>query len=211
VSSRPATIAPGEGVVPMVVRLHEPEPLPLTILRPGAVAVFQGAPGTGVTEVEAGYLRATAIDDHGCELLVDVLGPRDAVGEPLGASSPWTLRAVGPVRLRHVTGPRAAEAIARRSERLVAHALDLAWLDVTARIERRLRDLGERIGLPEPGGLVVPVRLTQDDLALMTGTTRESANRAVRTLEARDVIRTVRRARYLVRVPLHSVSEARPM
>lgn len=200
-----ARLASREGVVPLVVRLHEPQPLPLTILRPRTVAVFQGAPGTGVNVVETGHLRVTAIDDDGHELLVDVLGPGDAVGDPLGAASPWTIRAAGPVRLRAVTGPDATAAVARRAERLVAHAIDLAWLDVTERIRRRLVDLGHRLGQPAPGGLLLPVRLTQDDLASMTGTSRESANRAVRALEARDVIRTVRRARYLLRVPLHAV------
>jgi len=202
-SAAPARVR-AEGVVPMVVRLHDAEPLPLTILRPGQTFGRQGEPARGVAFVEAGVLRVSTIAVDGHELLVDVVGPAHTVGELSGLAT-CTFRAISPVRLRTVTGTAAARALDERARRAVALAADLAWLDVTTRIERRLRDLASRVGRPALGGIAIPVRLTQDDLAAMVGATRETANRAIRVLVARRALEVARRGRYIVRTPLQLV------
>jgi CRP-like cAMP-binding protein len=188
----------------MVVQPHDAEPLPLTILRPTQTFGRQGDPAPGVAYVEAGVLRVSTLAVDGHELLVDVVGPAQTVGE-LGGLATCTVRAMSPVRLRSLTGTAAARALDERARRAVTLAADLAWLDVTTRIERRLRDLASRVGRPAHGGIAIPVRLTQDDLAAMVGATRETANRAIRVLVARRAIDVVRRGRYVVRTPLQLV------
>jgi CRP-like cAMP-binding protein len=188
----------------MVVHLHDAEPLPLTILRPKQTFGRQGEPAPGVAFVEAGVLRISTVAVDGHELLVDVVGPAQTVGELSGLAT-CTVQALSPVRLRSLGGFSAARALDERARRAVALAADLAWLDVTTRVERRLRDLASRVGRPTAGGVAIPVRLTQDDLAAMVGSTRESANRAIRVLVARRAIDVVRRGRYVVRTPLQLV------
>jgi CRP/FNR family transcriptional regulator, cyclic AMP receptor protein len=188
----------------MVVRSHDTEPLPLTILRPTQTFGRQGEPAPGVAFVESGVLRVSTLAADGHELLLDVVGPAQTVGE-LGGLATCTVRALSPVRLRSLSGVAAARALDERGRRAVALAADLAWLDVTTRIERRLRDLASRIGRPAAGGVAIPIRLTQDDLAAMVGATRETANRAVRALVARRAIEVVSRGRYIVHTPLQLV------
>jgi len=54
---------------------------------------------------------------------------------------------------------------------------------------------------------VIPVRLTQDDLASMVGATRETVNRSLGRLLARGVLERQGRARYVVRPQLRLVPD----
>jgi CRP-like cAMP-binding protein len=49
--------------------------------------------------------------------------------------------------------------------------------------------------------------LTQDEVAALAGTTRESANRALRSMVADGDIRMAARGRYVVRTRLRQVDE----
>src|SRR5439155_3661225 len=91
---------------------------------------------------------------------------------------------------------------AARVRRASILACDVAWLDVATRIERRLQDLAARFGRPVPGGTSIPITLRQDDLAALAGTSRETANRALRRLVERGRAQVERRGRYVVRSPL---------
>lgn len=185
------------------------EPLPLVVLRPGQEPVRQDEPSPALWVVESGVLRACVVAAEGHRLLLDLLGPGDLAGEPDGEPSACTLRAVRPTRLRPVPPARVAAGLAQRAARLTQLACDLAWLDAPGRVERRLDDLAERFGRPVPGGTAIAVRLTQDDLAGLAGTTRETANRAIRALTARGRLTVARRGRYVVRTPLRVVTAPR--
>lgn len=191
----------------MVVRpLGVVEPLPLVIVRTGQTPVRQDEPCPDQWVVESGVFAISIVDPDGRTMLLDLLGPGDALGVPDGHPVPWTATALRPARLRPVTG---TAALAASSARLASIVTDLAWFDITDRIERRLLDLARRLGRPAPGGVVIPVRLTQDDLASMVGATRESANRAVRALVARGSIDVAGRGRYIVRTQLRLVDDDR--
>jgi CRP-like cAMP-binding protein len=178
------------------------EPLPLVVVRTGHAPVRQGEPCSGLWVVESGVFRAEVIDREGRSFVVDLLGSGDVLGEPDAGPAPWTATALRPSRLHSVAPAAAAALLADRARRAVTVAGELAWLGVTDRIERRLRDLAERHGRPVAGGQLIPVRLTQDDVAAMVGATRESANRAVRTLVARGLLDVQGRGRYVVRAQL---------
>jgi CRP/FNR family cyclic AMP-dependent transcriptional regulator len=182
------------------------EPLPLLIVRTGATPVRQGEPCTDLWMVEVGTLRAAVVTSDGRQLTLDVLGTNDAVGDPSGAPATCTVTAVRPSRLRPVTGSAALTLLAARARRTEGLARDLAWLDVPMRIERRLQDLAARFGRPTEGGTVIPMRLTQEDLASLAATTRESTNRAVRRLVERGRLHVDHRGRYVVPSHLRLVS-----
>jgi CRP-like cAMP-binding protein len=175
------------------------------VLRQQATFVRQGAPGEGVWLVESGALRVGQVSDEGNELLLDVLGPGQGVGEPPGVLSPVTVRALRPCRLAPVSSRAAADLLVTRAHRAAALAADLAWLDVRARIERRLTDLADRFGRSVDGGRLILLALTQDEIAALAGTTRESANRALRALVADGTIRIAARGRYVVRSRLQAL------
>lgn len=182
------------------------QPLPLTVvLRQGATLVRQGAPCEGLWLLSSGALRVAQVSHDGRELLLDVLGVGDGVGEPPGVISPVTVRALRPCRLAPVSSRAAADLLTARAHRAAALAADLAWLDVRARILGRLDDLAQRFGCPVEGGRLILLPLTQDELAALAGTTRESANRALRALVADGTIRVAARGRYVVRSRLQVV------
>lgn len=182
------------------------QPLPLTVvLRQGATLVRQGAPCEGLWLLSSGALRVAQVSHDGRELLLDVLGVGDGAGEPPGVISPVTVRALRPCRLAQVSPRAAADLLTARAHRASALAADLAWLDVRARIVRRLDDLAQRFGRPVEGGRLILLPLTQDELAALAGTTRESANRALGALAADGTIRVAARGRYVVRSRLQVV------
>jgi CRP/FNR family cyclic AMP-dependent transcriptional regulator len=193
-------------VVPMIQRPRGVEPLPLLVLRPGQTPVRQGEGCAGLWVVETGLLRAFVVAPDGRELALDLLLPGDAVGEPAGATSSCSVRALRPTRLR-VPRPDAVPALlSARNRRLADLACQLAWVDVADRIERRLGDLATRAGYPRPdGSMALSIRLTQDEIASLAGTSRETANRALHRLMRRGVITAEGRGRYAVHRRLHLI------
>ena len=181
------------------------QPLPLVVVRTGHAAVRQGEPCPDLWAVESGVFAARIVSHEGRSFLFDLLGPGDAIGALADGPSPWTATALRPARLVPLRGPAATTAVAASAARATAIASDLAWFGVSERIERRLLDLAARIGQPGPGGTLIPVRLTQDDLASMVGATRETANRTLSTLVSRGVVERHGRARYVVRSQLRLV------
>jgi CRP-like cAMP-binding protein len=63
---------------------------------------------------------------------------------------------------------------------------------VTERVAGRLDDLAERFGRPVAGGRGISLALTQDDLADLAGSTRESVNRALAELARLGRVRATR-------------------
>ncbi len=183
----------------MAERSRRPyQPLPLIAIRRGQHVVRQGEPFAGPWVVRSGALLATAISHDGRVLALDVLGPGDLVGEPDGAPAEYGVRVLRPGRLRPARPAERTDLASIRARRMATLARDLAWLDVPTRIEERLLDLAGRFGRPVPGGLLVALPLTQEDLAALTGTSRETANRALRALEREGRVSMKGRGRYVV-------------
>jgi len=193
----------------MVVRpVGVVEPLPLVVVRTGHTAVRQGEPCPDLWSIESGVFAARIVSDDGRSFLIDLYGPGDPIGAPSELPSHVTATALRPARLRPLRGEEAVESLEALRGRITALTADLAWFGVTERIERRLADLASRIGRPTGGGTLIPVRLTQDDLASMVGATRETTNRALQTLFSRGVVDRQGRGRYVVRSQLRLVTEA---
>jgi len=189
----------------MLQRPEGVEPLPLVIVPGGRSAVRQGEHCRGLWRVASGVLRAEALSPDGRQLVIDLLGPGDLVGEPPGHPSALTVTALRPARLAPIGVPAAAPLLADRATRALRLACELAWRDVGARIEHRLVDLASRFGRPVDGGTVIPLTLTQEDIAALAGTSRETANRALGALIASGRVARLRRGRYVVRAHVRAV------
>ncbi len=179
------------------------EPLPLTVVRTGRVLVSQGQPCPGVWRIESGVLRAEVSTREGRELILDVLGAGEVAGHPGRGPSPWTLRALRATRLR--AGGDLSAGLAARERRLADLTASLLTHDVQTRVEDRLLDLARRFGRAGPGGVQIPFVVSQEDLAAMTASTRESVNRAIGRLVDQGRLQVLRRGRYLVRSQLRLV------
>jgi CRP/FNR family cyclic AMP-dependent transcriptional regulator len=187
------------------------EPLPLWFtLRPGAVPVRQGESTDGPWVVESGALRESIVTPEGRELTLRILGPGDLVGEPDGSPPATTARAIRPTNLRLVSATMASALLAERARHATELAADLAWTDVSLRLERRLADLAARFGSPTDDGVLIVLPLTHDDLASLTGATRETVSRTLHRLTERGVIRVAARGRYVVRTAVRTNEHRAP-
>lgn len=189
----------------MAARIPRHQPLPLIAVRQGQQVVRQGEPCPGPWVVASGALIATAVSADGHVLALEVLGPGDLVGEADGRPAEAGVRALRPSGLSPMADASLTPLVAARSRRAAALARDLAWLDVPARVEARLTELAGRFGRPVPRGIVLTLALTQDDLAALAGTSRESANRALRALERSGRLSIQGRGRYLLHPQLRAV------
>jgi len=65
---------------------------------------------------------------------------------------------------------------------------DLTFLDVRSRIVKNIHRLSEDYGKPVPGGLLVDLKLTHQQIANMVGTVRESVTKVLQELQDRGII-----------------------
>jgi CRP/FNR family transcriptional regulator/CRP/FNR family cyclic AMP-dependent transcriptional regulator len=87
----------------------------------------------------------------------------------------------------------------RRADNLIE---DVVFLDIPARLAKKLLELSRSHGKKKPDGSVeVDLRLTQQDIANMLGTTRESVNRQLVAFQDRGLI-SIDRQRITILKPL---------
>lgn len=180
----------------------------------GETIVGQGELTSCLYVVVQGIVKLTVVSAAGREAAVGLLGPGDVFGEhgmfePVPC--PWRARALRGCRItiiprdalrssldRH---PSLALALLRRVEarlRRTSEALENALLhDVPTRVSRQLATLARDHGRAVDGGLLIEAGLTQEDLAQMIGSSRETVNKAIAYFVARGLLR-IRGRRYLV-------------
>jgi CRP-like cAMP-binding protein len=182
-AGRPRSFGPGEVV------FHQGDPCDmLYLLRVGRVAVRVGTPDGDEVTVgllvapeefgEIGLIRA----DHRHTATVVALDDVQVV--VVHASRFHALRREYPELTDWLL-----QAVAQRLERTSCLLADALFVEADRRVARRLLDSLRAFAVT--GDDVVP--LAQDDLAAMAGVSRPTANRALRRLENRSVIRLGRR------------------
>lgn len=174
--------------------------------------------GEALYIVLSGGVKISIHESDGAEVILALLGPGDSVGEmslvdDAGHSADvttledsvllWMDRAAFRRCLREV--PALATNLLRElSTRLRAANLQvraLATLDVAGRVARQLLLFADRYGQPRPDGndgVLIPLPLTQRDIAQLVGATRERVNRALVSLRRRGAISTDGRHRITV-------------
>jgi CRP/FNR family transcriptional regulator len=175
----------------------------------GTTLVRQGEPTPCVYVVIRGAVRLSAVLLSGREVVLGILGGGDIFGEAAvldDPTSPVEARAIAttdvlPVSLpaleavfarRPATATQVVRMLAARLHRTSAALEDALARDVAARVSRTISDLASRHGASGPDGVRVGLPITQDEIAKIAGTSRESVNRTIASLSARRLVRTDR-------------------
>jgi CRP-like cAMP-binding protein len=183
----------------------------------GQLILHQGDPGDSLFVIIAGRVRIYTLSPEGHELSFciydkgDFFGemalltgePRSAYAEAMQSTEVLVLHRQA-FRRYLLTNPLAAihtiEVLSRRLRRTTESAEGLISLNVTQRIARKLLELTERYGVNQEEGVLIDLDLSQEDIATLVGTTRESANRALSALRDQGIVQ-VDRARIRVLDP----------
>jgi CRP/FNR family transcriptional regulator/CRP/FNR family cyclic AMP-dependent transcriptional regulator len=160
----------------------------------GDIIFQKDDPGQSLFIIESGSVRIYMPGTQGADLTLAVMGPGDFFGDQSlldGRPRSASAMAAGDSVLLSLersdfttlmrSRPDAALAIlavlSQRLRETDQTASDLAFLDVSGRLARKLLDLAETNGVERDDGVLLQVGLTQEDLANMIGVTRESVNR----------------------------------
>jgi CRP/FNR family transcriptional regulator len=173
----------------------------------GETLFYQGDPGCTCHLITKGRVRVYVMDEEGRELSVSILGWGEIVGEmalfeelPRSASvealeETYTLELHRDVLISCLQrSPALALSMLRdlsaRLRHATVEATELASLTVPERLVRRLEQLSAWSGQRVPDGTRISIPLTQQELATLVGTSRESVNRALVRLRKEGKVRT---------------------
>jgi CRP/FNR family cyclic AMP-dependent transcriptional regulator len=188
-------------------RALEPRFATLAVERGGAV-FREDEPGDALYVVLDGKITIGRTSESGRESLLALLGPGEVFGElsvfdgfartaTAVAVTDATLARLAHADLQHYLTERPGVAVALLrvlAERLRATNLamaDLVFTDVPGRVAKALLALAERFG---DGDTRVEHDLTQEELAQLVGSSRETVNKALADFAARGWIRLDARA-----------------
>ncbi len=183
----------------------------------GDIILHQGAPGDSLYIIISGRVRIYTLTVDGHELSVGIYdqgdffgemallsgGPRSAYVEALQPTQVLMLHQQA-FRSHLLSNPLAAvhiiETLSQRLRRATKSAEALISLNVSQRIARRLLELVERYGVVQEEGVLIDLDLSQEAIASLVGTTRESANRALSSMREQGIVQ-VERVRIRVLCP----------
>ncbi len=172
----------------------------------GTNLITADQPGEVVYVILEGTVKILVEQADGREVILAFLGAGDTVGEmslvdSAGRSATvvtlekclllWMDRRTFQELLVHV--PEFAQNLVRMLTsrlRLANEQIQaLSALDVAGRLARQLLAFSERYGLRQPnGGILIPLRLTQSDLADLVGASRERVNQVLGELRQRGLL-----------------------
>ncbi len=173
----------------------------------GEVLFHQGDPGATCHVIIAGRVRVFVVGEDGRELAMRIIGAGETVGEmalfeklPRSASiealeETHTLEIDQEAFFRILQrSPTLAlhllRAMSRRLRTTTEDAEGLASLPVPDRLMRQLRRLAQYSGAPTADGYIrIIPPMTQQELAALAGTSRESINRALVSLRREGRVR----------------------
>ncbi len=146
----------------------------------------KGDPGNQLYGILSGCLKILTTGKDGRDIVFTLMGPGEVLGEIAlldGEKRSATVVAVEPTELLSLAG-----VLASRVRRLSDRAEDRQTMPLPARIAKRLLSLSERHGKRPIVGGPVEVRLSQQDLADLVGTTRESVNKQLRAWQNEGIV-----------------------
>lgn len=174
---------------------------------PGDVLLSEGAYDRHAYLLMSGFVKVTATLENGQEALLSVRVGGDMIGEMAavdGAPRSATVTACGQLVARVLQPVKVADLMARRPEVAAAltrsvsdqlrwanrRRLDFGGYPVKVRLARLLVELAEVYGRPEPRGVVVGCRLTQPEIATLTGAAETTIHKALRELREQGLLET---------------------
>jgi len=169
------------------------------------VIFSQDDQGDSLYILESGRVKVVLYGDSGREVILTIFKPGDFFGEMSlldGEPRSANIIAIEPTRalvlsredfVRHLekTPSTALKVLAEMCGRL-RHADsiigNLALLDVYGRVGRLLIDLAAKEGVDQDEGILIRERPTQQDLASMVGTSRETVSRVLSEFQRRGFL-----------------------
>lgn len=183
----------------------------------GEVVLLEGEPCEGLYFVASGRVKVFKVSGEGKEQVLRILGPGRTFNDvPVfdGGPNPGSIATLEPSTIGHVpkgvvlalveSHPKVAKAVIRllatRLRALTLMIEDLSLRGVVARVAKLLLDCtrGHQTLVEDAGGACA--RLTQHQIAAMTGSVREVVQRALKALERDGAIR-LERARVVILDP----------
>jgi CRP-like cAMP-binding protein len=191
----------------------------------GAIIMGQNEPGDALYILVHGTAKAVLFGENGREMTLSMLGPGDFFGEmALLDGKPRSANVIAEkdsvmlvldritfmnhLRDHPETALRLLEEMAARVRRANEIINNLALHDVSSRLIRTLMALGEEMGRLQDGGILITKRPTQQDLANMVGTCRETVSRALSSMARKGLIVSRGRSLFLTSVLLEKNRQA---
>lgn len=173
-------------------------------LKPREVLCRKGDPGNQLYGILSGSLKVTTTGTDGKDVMFGLMGPGEVIGEIAlfdGEVRSATVTAVEATELLTLhrrelipfleKNPKAAiglaSVLAARVRQLSDRAEDRQTMPLPGRIAKRLLMLSKQYGKRPIVGGPVEVRMPQQDLADLVGTTRESVNKQLRAWEEEGI------------------------
>lgn len=191
----------------------------------GSIVMGQHEPGDALYVLVAGRAKVVLFGDNGREMTLSVLSPGDFFGEMALFD--------GKPRSANVVAERDATLLVLERESFMAHLTEhpetairllkemagklrsaneiinnLALHDVTSRLTRTLVSIAEDSGEVRDDGILIRQRPTQQDLANMVGTCRETVSRALSAMARRGLVVSRGRTLLLCQELLESTRQA---
>lgn len=179
-----------------------------------AVIINEGDKGESLFVILSGRVKVYVSDDDGREMVLDIHGPGDYVGEMAldGRPRSASVMTLEPTTCSIVTREDLRAAIAANPDvamSLIATLIDrariatdnvknLALMDVYGRVARLLLQLARDDGT---GALVIPERMTQQDIADRVGASRDMISRIFKDLTVGGYVTVENRSITIVRKP----------
>lgn len=194
-----------QGVAPEAVDALTRQLQRVTFPR-GHTVFVEGEPGDHLYIITEGKVKIGRRTADGRESLITLMGPADMFGELAlfdpgpRTSTVTTVTEVQALTMDHealhswiIQRPEIAEqllrVLARRLRRTNNALGDLIFTDVPGRVAKQLLDLAKRFGRPEGDALRVDHDLTQEEIAQLVGSSRETVNKALADFAQRGWIR----------------------
>ena len=171
----------------------------------GAIIVSAEEPGDSLFVISRGKVKVVLYGETGREIILSILRAGDFFGEmSLLDRQPRSANVVAVEDAdllsldreafeKHLSAhPSTALAILAEMSRRLRHADEvignLALLDVYGRVARTIRELAQTQGEPVDGGLLIRERPTQQEIAGLIGTARETVSRALNEFTRRGLL-----------------------
>jgi len=173
---------------------------------PKTTILRQGETGSKMFAIISGKVKVSVVSENGKEAVLGILGKDEFFGEmalfdgrersasviALEPTELLTLERASLVAFLKQTPQAAMNLLSALSQRLrTTNALfeDSVFLNLPSRLAKKLLSLAHEHGVQTPEGLRIDLRLSQQEVANLVGTTRESVNRLLRLWEEQEVIR----------------------
>ena len=187
--------------------------------RAGEVIFHRDDPGQVLYMMKEGKVKICIISPDGQEVSLTVFGKGEVFGEfALLDGLPRSADAVALEKVECYTlqrsdfqnailkNPKIAilvlEALSKRLRNTNNMVEDLIFLDVYGRVAKKLLELADAHGVKTEEGVVIDVRLTQQELASMVGASRESVNKVLGYFTDKNFISTDKH-----RITIHNTND----